>query len=245
MANAKACASRWSTCRDDALDIYHRRFKYITLPCLSLYIVHALRHSGQQIAGSNATSFVSSSGDSGLKMTLSSPIPYWMLVAHGRGSLLLCALVLMQKEVVRWMARSGGASVLSYARVHRAIGYTTLMTLVIFIYSGYSMCAHSTFEDFDIFAILFVMPFVVWLVGIWLTARAHMWKAHAFLANMLLKGCIATPLSRVGGAFLQRHGWPLSSGYYQGIFGVAAVVGVWQLSDLVAFVRHANSSKFD
>ena len=62
-------------------------------------------------------------------------------------------------------------------------------------------------------------------------------KIIAFLGNMLLKGCIATPLSRVGGAFLQRRGWALAPGYYQGIFGVAAVIGVWQLADIVVLAR--------
>ena len=98
--------------------------------------------------------------------------------------------------------------------------------------AGYLMCKNSTFEHFQAFAVLFALPFAVWFVGIWLSARLGWWRAHGFLANMLLKGCIATPLSRVGGAALQRRGWDYAPGYYQGIFGVAAVIAVWQLVDI-------------
>ena len=235
-AATKPLALKWSTCREDSTDIYHRRFKFVALPCIFAYVAHALMHESQQVVGSNSTGFVSTSGDSGLQMTLSSPIPHWMLLAHGRGSLLLCALVFAQKELVRWMG-SSSAAVMSYARAHRAVGYATLATLYVFIHAGYLMCGHSTFDAFNVFAILFALPFVVWLVGIWATARLGMWGLHAFLANMLLKGCIATPLSRVGGALLQRHGWELARGYYQGIFGVAALIGVWQVADTVLLLR--------
>ena len=70
--------------------------------------------------------------------------------------------------------------------------------------AGYAMGRFSSFSHFDTFSVLFALPFAVWLVGIWLTATRGWLQTHRLLSNMLLKGCIATPLARAGGALPQQ-----------------------------------------
>ena len=57
----------------------------------------------------------------------------------------------------------------------------------------------------------------------------------------MLKGCIATPLARAGGALLQqfRPDLGIAFGYYGGIGAVTVLIGVWQMVELAAFVREA------
>ena len=73
--------------------------------------------------------------------------------------------------------------------------------------AGYAMGRFSSFAHFDTFSVLFALPFAIWLVSIWVTAKAKWLQTHRLLSNMLLKGCIATPLARAGGALLQ-HFYP-------------------------------------
>ena len=40
-AATKPLALKWSTCREDSTDIYHRRFKFVALPCIFAYVAHA------------------------------------------------------------------------------------------------------------------------------------------------------------------------------------------------------------
>ena len=221
-----------SVVKADAADAYHRCLKIIAFPCLVAYTLNALMHEGRTFTASTNGEYLSMSGDSGLRMTLSQPMPAWMLKAHSYGALALVLLVLSQKEVVRRMA----SDYAGFARAHRVLGYATLAALATMDAAGYALCAFSTFEHFAYFAVAFAAPFALWLVGIWYTARTRRWRAHAFLSNMLLKGCIATPLSRLGGAALQRRGWPLAQGYYEGIFGVALIVGLWQAADIAYLV---------
>ena len=223
---------------EDAADVYHRAFKFVALPALVAYIVHAAALSSGHRDNSryDRVGYVSTSGDVGLLMALSERMPPWLLWTHGRGALTLVALVLVQKELVRKMGLAPSFASFSYfSAAHRKLGYAILAALLVMDACGYALCKYSTFEGFQWFAVVFAAPFAAWLIGIWCTARAGYWRSHALLANMLLKGCIATPLSRLGGAYLQHHGWPMASGYYQGIFAVAAIIAVWQAVDLVGW----------
>lgn len=220
-------------CRADAADAYHRAVKLVALPAIGAYCLHAIAAGTQHVTGSNATGLVSTGADSGLEMTLMSPMPQWLVVAHSRGAIALCFLVFLQKELVRGMAQN----LVAFRAAHTYVGYLTLLALFIMDAAGYLLSAFSAFERFQLFAVFFALPFALWLVGLYATARAGWWRAHAFLANMLLKGCIATPLSRLGGAALQRRGWDRASGYYQGIFGVALIIALWQAADCLSLWR--------
>ena len=54
---------------------------------------------------------------------------------------------------------------------------------------------------------------------------------------MVLKSCIAVPLSRVMGAYLQRSGWGEASGYYTGILATTVLIGLWQVYELYLWVK--------
>ena len=178
-------------------------------------------------------------------MDLSSPFPLWLLRMHRYGAVALVVLVLLQKEVVRAMAAAfpglAARRRLGYgalAALHRRAGYAALVALAVMDGAGFvAGSAHSAFPGFRTFSYFFAAPFALWLLCIWLTAATGWLRAHAFLSNMLLKGCIATPLSRLGGAALQRLGWPTAAGYYVGIFGVACAIGLWQAADCVDAAR--------
>ena len=124
----------------------------------------------------------------------------------------------------------------SPCKVHRRLGYCILLACAIMDGAGYYMGRYSAFPHFETFSVWFALPFAVWLILIPLTAKLKLLHTHRLLSNMLVKGCIATPLSRVGGAHLQRMGWETASGYYVGIFGVAMVIGVWQLIDIYYYL---------
>lgn len=235
-------AQRRQLVESDANDLYHRRIKYVALPVLSVYVVHALWACTKVLArGSPGGDGVKMSiGGDGLKMNLTAPFPPWMLAAHSIGACVLVALTLVQKGMAaQWLVEVPAA-----ALRHRRLGYMILVALAVMDSAGYAMgSGYSAFPGFATFAKFFAAPFALWLVGIWLTARAGWLHAHALLGNMLLKGCIATPLSRLGGAALQRCGWSTAAGYYQGIGAVTCVIGAWQLGDLVAFVRDRDGSR--
>ncbi len=220
---------------EDASDLYHRRLKLVLVPVLGAYALNALfaRSSAARVRG-EVGEWLSISGDSGLRMALRAPFPPLLLAAHSVGAVVLMALTLFQKEVVRAMARD----LAGYVALHRRIGYAALAALAVMDAAGYAAgSAYSAFPGFSTFAKGFALPFAIWLVGIWATAWAGWLRSHALLGNMLVKGCIATPLSRIGGACLQRMGWPMAAGYYQGIGAVACVIGVWQAADCLAFAR--------
>ena len=111
--------------------------------------------------------------------------------------------------------------------------------------AGYAMGRFSSFAHFDTFSVLFAAPFALWLVGIWLTATSGWLRTHRLLSNMLLKGCIATPLARAGGALLQqfRPDLGIAFGYYGGIGAVTVLIGVWQVFELAAFAREGARAR--
>jgi uncharacterized membrane protein len=231
----------------DSRDVWHRRIKWAAVPVLAVYAMYAVRNIGHRFLSASQAdkTFTSVAADSGLQMKLLQPFPRWALTAHGLGAVALLAMTLAQKEVVRLMSQDHAR----YVGVHRRLGYAALAALLIMDMAGYYMGRFSAFPHFSTFSIGFAMPFAVWLVGIWWSASARWLRLHAFLSNMLLKGCIATPLSRLGGALLQSAGWDQARGYYQGIFGVAAVIVVWQAVDIASFaheIKHDHeASKSD
>jgi len=230
-------------CRDDVLKIdaadwYHRRIKHVAVPVLVVYTVHALVTPGIR------SKHLSISGDSGLTMDLKAALPPVMLHAHSIGALSMVCMILVQKELVRSRLYNTLRSPVQYASsmlVHRRLGYAILVACLVMDAAGYAMGHFSAFPSFEVFSAWFALPFAAWLVAIPLTARAGWLRSHRLASNMLLKGCIATPLSRLGGAGLQRLGWATASGYYVGIFGVACAIGLWQVADVVGFVREVRA----
>ena len=225
----------------DASDFYNRRAKWVLVPVLAMYIFHSVFLSRGQRSDTRSIS------GEGLAMDLVAPLPLPLLHAHSSGAIVLVLLTLLQKETVPGMLHAptkDGSRPLGFAtsgaRLHRRLGYGCLTALAVMDAAGYAMHRYSAFANFDTFSVLFALPFASWLVAIPLTARCGWMRAHRLASNMLLKGCIATPLSRLGGALLQHRGWPTAAGYYSGIFGVASVIALWQVADLVLMWREAQ-----
>jgi hypothetical protein len=51
-----------------------------------------------------------------------------------------------------------------------------------------------------------------------------MFRLHRLFSNMLVKCCIAVPISRIADALLQRSGWKEEKGYCMVIRGISALV---------------------
>ena len=199
----------------DATDFYNRRAKWVLVPVLAMYNFHSVFLSRGQRSDTRSIS------GEGLAMDLVAPLPLPLLHAHSCGAIVLVLLTLLQKETVPGMLRAptkDGSRPLglatSGARLHRRLGYGCLTALAVMDAAGYAMGRYSAFANFDTFSVLFALPFAAWLVAIPLTARCGWMRSHRLASNMLLKGCIATPLSRLGGALLQHRGWPTAAGYY-------------------------------
>ncbi len=69
-------------------------------------------------------------------------------------------------------------------------------------FGGYSMGKYSNLSNFESFIIIFAAPWVIWIIIMLYTILYKSIKLHAFIGNMILKGCISVPLARVSGSFL-------------------------------------------
>jgi hypothetical protein len=218
----------------DSKDIYNRGLKWFILIFMGWYIVRSLITQHEDEADNGI--FTSTARDSGLKMHMKQFPPESLLNLHAISGFLLCIFVLVQKHTIILMLEK---SYKKYAYLHKYLGYTILTLISAMVYGGYALGAYSAFASFDIFSFFFALPFVLWIVGIYYTARASMITFHRLLGNMLLKGCVAVPMSRIGGAFLQGlKGWDAVSGFYQGIGGVALIILIWQTYETYEWWKH-------
>jgi len=102
---------------------------------------------------------------------------------------------------------------------------------------GYLMGSYSLLDKFTTFSFFFALPWWLWIIGIYFTARVKYLRWHRLLSNMLLKGCLAVPCSRLTGAMFQYFGWEESAGYYQGIATAAFIIALWQIGDIYHFIK--------
>eukprot|EP00035_Acanthoeca_spectabilis_P000649 m.74762 g.74762 ORF g.74762 m.74762 type:complete len:245 (+) comp10337_c0_seq1:94-828(+) len=218
---------------EDSADLYNRVIKWIAVPILLFYSLQFLVSAyGPAADAEQNDSLVRVGADSGLRMDLHTPMPEWLVQSHATGAVVLVLLMLAQKEVVVRMARAYSGN----RQLHKYIGFAGLAACAVMDIAGYALGRYSAFDSFTLFSVFFAAPFAVFGVATLVSAKLRWWRVHALCANMILKGCLATPISRLGGATLQHLGWPTAAGYYQGIFGVTAVVSLWQLADLYAFL---------
>ena len=234
-----------ATLRADATQrSYHVLLKGLTFVPLAVYTLvfitshHAESTSETDGGGKDKVDKVAEAKD-GLRIRLRSPdesLPEWKLAMHSFAAMGLLAACVLQKETVVWMAR-GAREYAAWIRTHRWVGRIALGMVVAMDAGGFLMAPHAGLEHFDTFIYLFAAPFAVFGVGLYVTATPEYLDWHRLFANMLVKGCIGTPLARWAGALLQRNGWDIGPGYYVGIGGVTVVLGVWQLVELVEFAR--------
>ena len=215
----------------DTTDSYHT-FKPFLLLLLGIYlVVFLLNHHITQV--DPRTKLQTSIAKDGLRLGVNEEIPEWLVNVHAGCAMTLLAMAILQKEVVVKMRDKYA----EFIATHRFLGRACLLLIGVMDAAGFVMGRWSRFENFNILSILFAAPWVVFLVGLYFTATPKWMVWHRIFGNMLLKGCIATPLSRWCGALLQRSGWRDAPGYYEGIGGVTVLVGLWSMVDLYAVFR--------
>ena len=225
----------------DSKDIYNKYVKWVVMVFLGWYVFRVIMNKTEEMVGVGEGGIrVSIARDSGLKMIVSEFPSAFLPNLHAISGILLCALVLVQKQNVLLMMKSYK----TYAFVHKWLGYIILGLISAMVYGGYMLGKFSAFKGFDVFSVFFAAPWVIWIACIYYTARPSMISIHRLLSNMMLKGCIATPLSRIAGALLQRvEGWDEESGFYQGIGGVSMIIALWQIYETCIWWIHIRKHK--
>lgn len=190
---------------------------------ISTFVVHS---------SSPTDSLVSIARDSGLHMSLSSPLPPLLLHLHAYSGALLLSGVLLQHFLM-----SLPLSPLSRV-AHRLNGYFMLAVMSLMAAAGLAMGPHSAWPHFAAFSVAFAAPWLLWAVALWMSARWRSWRLHRLVANQVFKGCLTVPLSRLCGALVQRTVPSLGEalGYYVGIGAVVAVVAVWEIWAVRSFL---------
>ena len=256
LAGEGMASARSQEIAEDAVDLYHRPVKAVLLPLLALYCASyatGLGHRAPDIDTTLEGSHLNCSADVGLCMTFhtsaAGSTQQWLLRTHAVAAVALCCSVVAQKELVRRIALGGKRGQRQAWAAHRQLGYATLATTLLMDGCGYLMAPASAFADFQSFAVLFAAPWVCFVVLIAITGRraaaaGRNVAEHRLCGNMLVKAALSTPVSRLGGSVLQRQsGWDIERGYYYGIFGVTAVVSVWQGAELLAYWRGRGKRK--
>ena len=215
----------------DTLDSYHA-VKPFVLCVLGIYgIVFVVnRHITQADPLTNAQTSVAKDG---LRLGVSEEIPEWLVNTHAFCAVAALVLALMQKEMMVNLNQEYG----KYISTHRLFGKTCLVLVGVMDAAGYAMGKWSSFANFTVLSVLFAAPWLVFVAGIYFTAKPSLIVWHRIFGNLLIKGCIATPISRWCGALLQRCGWQDALGYYEGIGAVTVLAGIWSMVDLYAILR--------
>ena len=226
-------SSRRAVLEADAGDLYHRRLGPVLAVAAAAWLVWAFGVSSGRVERLADGTLVSFSRDAGLKMTLREAMPRVLLRTHSVGGAALLFSAMLQK----WLA---GRMLGSRAAVtwHRFNGYACLFLMACMALPGYLMGPFSAWERFETFSVGFAAPYAFWIVTIALTAYFRLYRWHRLFANQALKGCITVPLARLVGGIVQRAFPELGEalGYYLGIGMVTIFVGLWEMSDVYAFV---------
>jgi hypothetical protein len=223
--------------RRDTADAYTTWARWIVVPLLVAYVGVAV-FSEHEVAELEGGKFSYAARDTGLKMTTTAPFQSSILKTHLWCGLALVVVTLVQKTTVGWMA----SSYQDYRDIHGMFGFFVLMLSFTMSGAGFLLGFQADLPNFRIFSVFFAAPWVLWSVSVWFTAAPRRIHLHRLLGNMMLKGCIAVPLSRISGAVLQHAGWGEAEGYYTGIGLASVVVGVWQCADCVSLFLRGRSS---
>jgi len=242
----------------DANDIYNRFLCWLIWPSLAFYAIFTIFNSHTDVTAVDAdanTLLISIARDSGLRMSMKKFPPSLLLGLHWCSGLALFIAVVLQKHTVLKMFRS---SFSRFSLLHRKLGYLIFLLIASMTIGGYALGSYSAFDQFDVFSVFFALPWALWLIGLWWTATKttttttttstthSSLSLHRFLGNMLLKGCISVPISRLVGSLFQRIGspfWSDVSGFYQGIGCVSFVVFIWQTVELYQFLQERRKEE--
>lgn len=213
---------------DRATSTYARypTLRWLVVGFLAIYLLMVLYNSGDH------QSDIYTSPE-GLRMTVSSPFSPLFMRIHYWGGVLLVPLVVLQKHLTLRMSNK----IKSLQKVHKFLGYIVTALVCFMAFGGYSLRKHSTFAGFEFAMILFVAPWVAFLLIVPTSAYFRWGLVHVVSGDALFKACVAVPFARCLGVVLQRY-LPLSDGYYIGIASSALLIGIWAVVDLILLLRH-------
>lgn len=223
--------------RADRADWFNRRVKYVLWILVLVWIVSTfgLRQSSHRTLEHVADNLLlSRSRDAGLQMTLKEAFPQHLLSIHSFAGAMLLVGCLLQKQLVVWMVDNYS----TWALVHRINGAICIISMLCMAGGGFFMGPYSTWERFEIFSFFFALPWLIWVVLIYMSVQLEQYQWHRLFGNQCLKGCITVPLARLCGAWVQANfpQWGEANGYYIGIGFVVLLVGIWEMLDVYSFV---------
>jgi len=230
----------------DAKDFFNRQLKYVIYIFITIYV--ALFLFNKYIYNwfvhntINKTAFVNDNGksahvaaDSGLVMNFKNFRTYDFRIYHNIHAFFaigIFMIVLFQKFTVSKMAKYiDGTFYNAFLEYHVYCGKFCLFCVLIMDFCGLFLGRYSTWENFQTFNLFFFAPWIFMVIGIYGYAKQKTIHLHRYFGNMLLKGCIATPLARIAGSILQGQGFENSNGYYVGIGSVTIIISIWQIID--------------
>ena len=228
----------------DSVDFWNRWLQYLVLPLLSVYAAIALfRNRDEQPTQVSENEFEFVARDSGQRMIVQTPFPDFLLQAHTFTALALFMLTFTQKLLLPRMAETR-----LRVQLHRYAGYVILALSSAMAAAGFAMRSYPSIPGFATFSYFFAAPWLFLSITVLASARSKDIALHRLLGNMLLKACIAVPLSRIMGAVLQRwwdcddvraqcHAQAVAEGYFHGIADTSLVVACWQVADVLSYVQ--------
>lgn len=245
--------------RADSKDFYNRKCKRFILPFslayLCIYSIVSLTSLGNtDPSRETSENFTHYSADCGLRMQLNkvdvrtksfAGVPYFFFLhrTHAVSAISLFLVCIYQKRSVEEMAVTANeAGMTKQYRIelqkHRRFGKLGLLLVLAMDICGLLMGPFSSWENFTTFNFFFFAPWLFMVAGIYGCASSKLIQWHRYFGNMLLKGCIATPIARSAGSLLQQlniyYGFSKSGdsqGYYYGIGAVTLVISLWQGKD--------------
>ena len=230
--------------KSDATDVYNIYVKKIIVIAMLGYAVKfCITMSSYELNNDNDNKILYKSSDVGLKMKINEMFPSIYINLHSIFAILSVILIMIQKELIRRnYLKDKIIKYLSFWTLHYYLGYIIITCVLIFDFNGFFMRIYSDWDDFDYFSYFFFAPWIIMIMGIYFTAKLQLWKYHRLFGNMLLKGCIATPIARFAGSVLQNNSMfnflELNDeySYYYGIGFITIIVGLWQLYELIQII---------
>lgn len=224
----------------DSRDFFNRRLKYVVVPLVFFWLARTFFFGVAHVESGSDGGLVSVARDSGLRMSVHSSFPNFLLHLHSYCGAFLIVSCITQKILVSYMHTSPAWRIL-----HRTNGIFCVLSMVLMSVAGYAMNPYSKWPNFAIFSVFFAAPWLTWCT-IFLAPYAlpslkkkKSWRhVHAFVGNMTLKGSLTVPAARWCGALLQHVNplWSEHSSYYVGIGAVTVAVLLWQMVDSYHFI---------
>ena len=167
-------------------------------------------------------------------MYLKDFFPNWALKIHGIGGIFVIIQTFYLKYSAHFMLDDYPNNYKTNKKLHKYVGFINLIVVLCMDFGGFFMGSFSKLNNFDKFVYFFASPFIFWTITLYIFAKKKKYLfIHILMGNMLMKACVAVPLARVLGSYLQKTElFEKIDGYYIGIISATILVGLWQVYEL-------------